>query len=899
MFSDLLIRLRALFRRDTVESELDEELRFHVDHQIEKLVRAGMPLAEATRRARLIVGTPDKIKEECRDARGTRFLEDIWHDVRYAVRILHKSPGFAAVAVLTLALGIGANSAIFSVVNSVLLRQLPYRDAKHLVWVDDYLPTQKISAVFDADYFAWRKHCVSFDEMTMYSNGQFALTGAGDAERMNGVVATWTYLRTLGVAPQIGRDISADEDRPNVSRVVLLSDSLWRRRFSTDPGVLGHTITLDGNLYTIIGVLPQGFEFPDNRKGEVLAPMAMEEFDAATKQTITFVSIIARLKAGVTPQAAAAELDTVGHSFRAASASGFAKAFANSHADVITLQERLVGNVRRALLLLLGAVSFVLLIACANVANLQLARAAGREKEFAVRVVLGAGRWRLARQLLTESTLMGLAGGVAGLALGAWLVALARHYGPRNIPHLDVTSLDGRVVLFTIAISFLTGILSGLAPIISSAGLSLNESLAQSGAQGSAGRKVVRPQQVLIALELAMALVLLIGAGLLARSFSRLVSIPTGFNSHDVIAAGISLPAKAYLNGDQERAFYSQLMERVQALPGVLSAGGVAALPFDGSVRFVGGVQVEGRSASGTGAGGAAWLANPNDVPANNLHIAQNAVLPGYFSTLRIPLRAGRYLDRRDRVDSPQTTVVNDTFVKYFLPNENPIGRRIQFGRAIGTNVWCTIVGVVGDTKQIGSAAETMPEAFLPFDQLAFPNMALVIRTDAGAGTILAGVRAALASVDKNVPLSTVETLDDMLAGRVASQRFNMALLVAFAGLALMLAAVGIYGVMAYAVGQRRQEIGIRMALGALPRNVQRMVLAQGARLAAFGVVIGLGAGYWLTRLLGSVLFEVKPSDPATFVGGAIVLFGVALVACWLPARRAMRVDPIVALRYE
>ncbi len=538
------------------------------------------------------------------------------------------------------------------------------------------------------------------------------------------------------------------------------------------------------------------------------------------------------------------------------------------------------------MLLLLGAVSFVLLIACANVANLQLARAAGREKEFAVRVALGAGKWRLARQLLTESALMGLIGGAAGLALGAWLVALARHYGPHNIPHLDVTSLDGRVVLFTIVISFLTGILSGLAPIISSIGLSLNESLGQSGAQGSAGRRVVRAQQVLIALELAMALVLLIGGGLLARSFSRLVSVPPGFNSHGVVAARVSLPVKAYFNADQERAFYSQLMEKVQALPGVTSAGAVAALPFDRSLRNYGGVQVEGRS-------------TPDIVPANVLHIAQNSAMPGYFGTLRIPLRNGRYLDRRDGADSPQTTVVNETFVHMFLRNEDPIGRRIQFGRSIGTNVWCTIVGVVGDTPPIGTATETLPEVFVPFDQLAFPSMTVVIRTDAEAGTIFASVRAALASVDKKVPLATVETLDELLAGRVASQRFNMALLVAFASLALSLAAVGIYGVMAYAVGQRRQEIGIRMALGALPSNVQLMVLAQGARLALFGIVVGLSAGIGLTRLLRAALFEVNPSDPATFVGGAVVLFGVALVACWLPARRAMRVDPIVALRYE
>jgi putative ABC transport system permease protein len=846
--------------------------------------RAEMPVVAAAAE-RLPNGFHFEAQEiRLRKTRGGNAMADFVQDLRYALRMLRKSPGLTAIVILTLALGIGANSAIFSVVNSVLLRPLPYRDAKRLVWVGDYLPNQRQSVVFDLDYFAWRKHSKSFEEMTAYMPAsEYTLTGAGDAERIFGVRATNTYLRTLGVAPQIGRDISAEEDIPYGPRVALLSDSLWRRRFAGDAKVVGRTIVLDGNLYTVIGVLPSGFEFPENRKGDLLVPLGIADLEISTNRPILFVRIIARMKPGVTPEGAGAEVDTVAHPFHETFPGGFGKLFAGSQAQVMFLRDRLVGNSRKSLLLLLGAVGFVLLIACANVASLQLARAAAREKEIAVRGALGAGRWRLARQLLTESALTGLAGGAAGLALGVWIVALVRHYGPHNIPHLDVTYLDARVIIFTIVISLFTGILFGLAPVLSAFRLSLNESLKQGGAQGSAGRKVVRPQQALMTLELALALVLLIGGGLLARSFVRLVSIPQGFDSHGVLTAKISLPASKYIKEEQQRAFYSQLMGQIQALPRVTSAGAGGALPLGGMV-FGSIIQIEGRPAD------LERIVDPRTGTAVDM------VTQGSFTALRIPLKAGRLLDQRDGANATQTAVVNEAFVRRYFPNEDPLGHRFQ---TAGNKSWRTIVGVVGDTRQMGLAAEVMPEVFLPLEQSPYPDMELVIRTDADPLTLVSAVRAAVASIDRDVPLFGVETLDDMLAGEVASQRFNMALLGAFAGLALLLAAVGIYGVMAYAVGQRTQEIGIRMALGALPENVLRMVLMQGARLAVFGVVLGLGAGIALTRLLRSLLFEVKPSDPATFGVCAGILFAAAIAACWIPARRATRVDPLVALRYE
>jgi putative ABC transport system permease protein len=850
----------------------------------QEIRKADQPIAEVVNAVVPEEWREAMCEENVRKRRGGNFMADFWQDIRYAFRVLRNSPGITLVVVLTLALGIGANSAIFSVVNSVLLRPLPYRDAASLVWITDQIPKQNQPMVFDVDYFAWRKRCTSFQEIAAYSNGaEYTLTGAGDAERISGVSGTYTYLRTLGVSPRIGRDISADEDRPGAPNVVLISDGLWHRRFSTDPNVVGRTMTLDGNLYTIIGVLPPGFEFPASPKGEFLTPLALEDRGVLPNTRFMFVGVIARLKPGVTPEVAASDVDTVSRPFHAAFPGGFDKMLKGARAQVMFLRDHLVGDVRKALLLLFGAVGFVLLIACVNVASLQLARAAAREKEIAIRGAMGAGRWRLARQLLTESSIVGLCGGVAGLALGIWLVALVRRFGPRAIPYLDTTQLDSRVVLFTIVVSLFSGILFGLAPVFSAFRISLNDSLKQGGTQGSAGKKVVRPQQVLVTIELAMALILFIGAGLLARSFVRLISVPQGFDSHGVLTGQISLPASSYLKEEQKRAFYSQLTERLRALPGVTAAGAAATLPLGGFV-VIGAVQVEGRppvdkSPSATWSAGA----------------AVDMVNPESFAALRIPLKAGRFLDHTDVANAPATAVVNETFVRRFFPNENPLGHRVQSQ----SDTMRTIVGVVGDIRQTGIAAETLPEIYVSMEQSLNFTVRLAIRTEGDPMSLAPAVRAAVASVDKNVPLFGVETLDATLASEVASQRFSMALLVGFAALALLLSAIGIYGVMAYAVGQRTHEIGIRLALGAVPGNVLRMILLQGAKLAIFGVVIGLGAGFALTRLLSSMLFEVKPTDPLTFAAGALILFAAALSACWIPARRATKVSPLVALRYE
>jgi predicted permease len=893
------------------EAEIIEELAAQLEQSCAEALSCGASQEEAERRAlaqipdwnalaaeiqkaerpvaaEVAARVPDEWRaalreENVRKLRGGNMFADLMQDARYALRMLAKSPGLTAVIILMLALGIGANSAIFSVVNSVLLRPLPYRDPSQLVWVGDYLPEERQSIVSAADYFALAEQSSAFDSFTAISNGgDFTLTGYGEAERITGVRATYTFLRTLGVSPQLGRDIAPEEDIQGGPHVVILTDALWRRKFSADPKILGRTITLDGNSYSVIGVLPAGFRFPNSRTGQMLVPAMRARLDVGM-----YVYLIGRLKPGVTPQAAASEADAELHAFHAALPAlvpGVISGFHWEHAQaqVVELQTRIARNARKPLLVLLGAVGFVLLIACVNVANLQLARATAREKEIAVRGALGASRWRLARQLFTESALTGVAGGIAGIGLGVWLVALVRHFGPRDIPYLDRTALDSRVLLFTVAVSLLTGILFGLAPVISAFRVSVGNSLKQASTQSSGGRGVVRSQQALMTIELALTLVLLVGAGLLVKTFERIIAIPPGFDPHNVLTAQISLPGTTYAKEEQWREFYSRVLERVQAQPGVSSAGVGVALP--GMRYMTGALRVEGR---------------PNASPRGHSSVggsSVNIVSPGFFSALRIPLKSGRYLDQNDGATTTNVAVVNEALARSFFRNENPIGHRIEFGAG---STWKTIVGVVGDTRQAGPMEEIPPEAYMPEEQASDSFMNLVIKTSGASPALIPSLRSIAASVDPNVAVYGIETMDEMMADDVATEQFNMALLVAFAGLALLLAAVGIYGVMAYAVGHRRREIGVRMAIGAQRGDVLRMILAQGAKLAAVGLILGVGASFALTRVLLSLLSEVTPTDPVTFTLAALVLLCVALAACWIPARRATKVDPLVALRYE
>ena len=824
---------------------------------------------------------------------------DAWlQDLRYSLRIIGKNPSFMVVAVLALGLGIGANAAIFSVVDAVLFRGLPYRDAGQLVWATNFVKNQKQNLVFSDVYAGWRTQNHVFENIAAYSPAaEYSLTGAGSPQRLRGGQVSASFLEVLGVRPQVGRNFLPEEDRPGGSKAVLLSDAVWRASFGADPSVVGKTIALDDTPYTVVGVLPRTFEFLDNNPADLLVPFQLADSSIQISGGHVMVmirsfSVVARLRGGARLDAVAADLDAINKNVMA-SLPGNLKGLGDAQAQAFSLHDHQVGNVRPALLMLLGAVGFVLLIACANVANLQLARAADREREVAIRGALGAGRWRLARLLTTESVAVGLLGGVAGVALAALVIRLIHGFAPANVPHLQDAQLDVRVLIFALGISVLTGVLFGLAPVLAAFRVSLDETLKETAGYGSTGTGVRRAQRVLMVAEIALAIVLLTGAGLLVKSFRNLTSVQTGFDSQGVLTARVALPLERYQSIDQQRSFFQELVARLQALPGVTAAGATAAIPLRGNT-MMSSVQIEGQPQSDV------------DITRGNMPVARiNAATPGYFAALRVPLIEGRLLDERDGQDAPNSVVVNQAFVRRFITGKEAIGKRFTAGMGpgrgplgAGPQTW-TIVGVVGDTKQRGLASETMPEATATALQWPRFQMTLVLRTSVEPLSLVSAVRKQVSDLDKDLPLYGVQTMDDILSEEVATQRFNAGALAGFAALAALLAAVGIYGVMAYAVAQRTREIGVRIALGAGPQRVLGMVLKQGLGLALIGVVLGVGASLALTRLMSTMLFGVKASDPATYAGVAAGLTVVALAACWIPARRATRVDPVIALRYE
>lgn len=882
-----------LWRRGRRNKELSEELQAHLTLAEREAMESGQALKEAGHSARKEFGSISLAEEVTRDAWGWRWFVEMMQDVRYGVRNMLRTPAFTVVTMLTLALGIGANTAIFSVVDAVLFRALPYRDAGRLVWATNFMSNQGQNLVFADVYAGWRAQNHVFENIAAYqASDETTLTGSGTPERLRGAKVSESFLNVLGVALPLGRNFSPEEDRPAGPKTVILSDSLWRSKFGADPKVVGRVIALDDTPYTVIGVLPRDFEFLDNSPADLLLPFqladtSIEISNGRVRVMIQPLSVVARLRPRATLPGVVAELNAINERVTKSLPGNFKKLLGDGHAQVFLLHDHEIGDVRLALLVLLGAVGFVLLIACANVANLQLARAAAREKEVAIRGALGAGRWRLARQLLTESSAAAVAGGGAGLLLAAWVIRLIHRFAPTNIPHLPSARLDLRVLVFTLAISLLTGILFGLAPVLAAFRVSLNNTLKESGPQSGSGAGTRRAQRALMIAEIALSFVLFIGAGLLVKSFHQLTAIQPGFDPHGVLTARVALPLDQYQTVDQQRSFFQQLVERLQTLPGVSAAGETFAIPLRGSL-MVSTIQVEGQP--------------PPDFTSANVPTASiNSVSPRYFAALRVPLLEGRLLDARDGADAPNSVVVNQVFVRRYFEKEDPIGKRFTAGLGRGTGgpkMW-TIVGVIGDTKQRGLASEIMPEVTASCLQWPLSTMTLVLRTSVPPLSVASAVRKEVSDLDKNLPLFGVQTMDDLLSAEVASQRFNAGALAGFAGLAVLLAAVGIYGVMAYAVSQRTREMGVRIALGAGAGNVLRMILSQGLRLAVIGVALGLVASFALTRLMTGLLFGVKPTDPGTFglVTGA--LLAVAVIACWIPAWRATRVDPVIALRYE
>jgi putative ABC transport system permease protein len=807
-------------------------------------------------------------------------LDTIWQDLRYGFRLLLKNPGFTVVAVLTLALGIGANTAIFSIVNGVLFRSLPYRNADKLVMVWHHRPqnpTGEIPASFP-DVQDWKKENHVFEGLAAYAFNRFRVTGQEGPDETRGIFATPDLFPVLGANPLLGRTLLPSDDR---ERVVVLSHRLWQRRYNGDPAVIGKTIVLNAESYAIVGVMPPGFLFPTPEIELWLSFASIYSTvgnatigDWISSRSLRGYRVIARLKNGVSIEPAEAEMNTI--------ANRLAHAYPDSNANLgihlVPIRKQLLGNIQAALLVLLGAVGFILLMACANVANLMLVRTATRDREIAVRRALGAGQFRLVRQLLTESLLLAILGGMLGLLLAFWGVDVILTLSPDNIPRLDDVRVEGEVFAYTAAISILTGVLFGLAPVAQTWKLNLNETLKAAGRGSSGHLHGRRIRGLLVVVEFALALVLLIGAGLMMKSFTRLVAVNPGFNPDHVLTMQVGLTLNQYQKAEQQVAFFQEALRRIAALPGVEAVGASTSMPPMYTQRGSG-FTIEGHPAPPPGQAPTALY-----MPAT----------PGYWQALGIPLLKGRFFTDGDTADAPSVAVINETLARQHFPQEVPLGQRIRVDGDL-----CTVVGIVGDVKYTGLGADVGPQIFVPHAQNPFPGMYLVIRTTPDPQSLIAAIRTEILAVDPEQGPTRINTMDELLSDAVAQPRFNTFLIGLFGALGLILAAVGIYGVMSFSVAQRTHEIGIRMALGAQSRDVLKLIVRQGVMLALMGVGIGLAAALALTRLMEGLLFSVSVTDPTTFVAISGLLIGVALVACYIPARRATRVDPMVALRYE
>jgi putative ABC transport system permease protein len=810
----------------------------------------------------------------------------LMQDMRYGIRMLSKNPGFAIIAVLTLALGIGANTAIFSVVNAELLRPLPFRDSGRLVSVatgNSRMHSSNGSTSYP-DFMDWRSQNQVFDKMAAYTEATFTLTGQANPAHLEGASISSDTFDLLGVSPELGRTFQPEEDGPN-HRVVVISDRLWRQQFKGDPGIIGGTITLDNSAYTVVGVMPASFRYPLQREPQAIWSTLSPLNDTSDNSPpmvqhrgAHFLTCIARLRPGVTLAQAQAAMDVI------ASSLGKHYPDTNKYMNVhlSSLQDRLTGSIRPALLAMMIAVGLVLLIACVNVANLLLARATTRGREIAIRTAMGAGRIRVVRQLLTESLLLAIVAGILGAALAFWGSDVLVRLSPENLPRVGEIHIDGWALAFTAGLSLLTGILFGLAPALQSTHSNIVEALKEGSLSMTAGRSRHGLRSSLVIVEMALALILLVSAGLLIRSLIRLQDVNPGFDPHNVMTASLDLPDAKY--SDPKKAeFFRGLIPQLQAIPGVQSAAGVFPLPMSGDeIRTS--FQIEGRPVA------------KSDEP----HTSIRCVTPNYFTAMRIPLLQGREFTERDEASSTKVLIVNQAFAQQFFPGENPIGQRILAGIAnAGEPPMREIIGVVGNVKFEDLTSEFSPESYIPYGQLQFGSITIVVRSSKNPQGLAKPIAAAVQSLDKDLPTYASKTVEQYLDGTIAVPRFNTFLLAIFAALAMVLTAVGLYGVISYTVAQRTHEIGIRMALGAQPGDMMRLVVGQGMRLALFGVGVGLIAALGLTRFLSSLLFGVSSTDPVSFAAVVAMLFTVVLLACYIPARRAMRVDPMIALRYE
>lgn len=891
---EIRARLAELHLSPTREQDIVEELSQHLEDAFEAAVSRGATEQEAHRTASAELC--DLLQRELQGAErpvtqnpvamGTRrksnFVADAAQDIRYALRMFAKNPAFSAIAVLALALGIGANSAIFSVVDAILLRPLPFKNPGQLVMIWEnatHLGFPK-NTPSPANFLDWRQQSTVFDGMAAFAERSFNLTGVGEPERLDGRRVSANLFDLLGVRPIVGRTFLPQEDAPG-TKVAVLNEALWKRRFGGNPGIVGQAITLNGESYTVVGVVKSTIRLPAYGKwrDQVWVPLAFASEEAASRGD-HFLQVIARIKPGITVRQAQAEMETI----MARLAQQYPRYNTRIGAVVRPLHEEIVGDIKPALLVLLGAVVFVLLIACANVANLLLARAAVRQKEIALRLALGADRTRLTKQLLVESVMLSLLGAIVGLGFAYAGLSVLTHFIPPEVMHPEAIAINARVLLFTLAIAMITGLIFGLAPAMQASHFNLNDTLKDGGRDSGASVQGKRVRSALVIAEVAVSFILLIGAGLLINSFMHLRNLDPGFRADHLLALNVDLSEVKYPDAPQRIAFFDEVVRRVRTLPGVQSAAVAGNLPFTYNGDSMG-IAVEGI---------------PDPPPDQWPDVIYRTIGPGYFATMGIPLVRGRDFTDQDTLDTTLGVAISEKTAKHYWPNQDPIGKRLKPGASTSQSPWRTVIGVVKDVRQNDFIAEPKMEMYLSFRQVHSPVAnALVVRTSVDPLSLATSVRNAIWSVDKDQPVSNVDSMQHIVAGAIARQRFSMLLLAIFAGLALVLAAVGIYGVMSYSVAQQTREIGVRIALGAKRSDVLVMTVKNGLKLAAVGVFFGLLAAFVMTRVLTSLLFGIGATDPVTFTIVALVIITVAILASYIPALRATKVDPMIALRAQ
>ena len=878
------LRLRSLFRRSPADQELDEELRDHVERTTEHYAAQGMVWPEARRMALLKLGGVEQTKEKCREARQVNWILDLVQDLRYGLRILQKAPGFTAVAVLTLALGIGANTAIFSIVDAVLLRALPYRHPEQLVLLFN-VPLQQPDALASLsyrDFRTYREQNRVFSEMAGNAFHDLTLTGAGEPFVVNTAVVTPEIFALLNAQPLAGRTLLPEDGQQGAAPVAMLSENLWRSRFGANPGLIGQSITLDMRPFTVVGVLPANFRYPESLpRQDVWIAVAQDPLTGPlmSRPGVGILGGIARLKTGVTVEQAQAGMKTLA----ARMAQEFPAEDAELTVRVEPYRQFVVGNLKSSLLILLGAVGLVLFIVCANIANLLLSRATSRGREIAVRIALGAGNARIVRQLLTESALLGLLGGVAGVLLAVGGVWVLRPFVPPDVTQISSIHVGSAVLAFALLLSLAAALGVGLAPALLATPSNLQSNIREGG-ERTGRRGGHRVRSFLAIAEMSLATVLLIAGGLLIRSLALVTSVHPGFDATEITSAEISLPQFQYSTPQQWETFSRELLAALHAQPGLQDSALAAPLPMDrqgaASLRF-------------------SIVGNLPATPGNSPAADYTTVSPGYFDVLRIPLLRGRLFSEQDGPSHPKAVIISEALAQRYFPNEDPIGKQMRFGFPPNSDVSRGIVGVVGDVRNDRLSRRPGPMMYVPFAQAPLWGGEVVVRSSLSPSSVAAAIRQSVYSIDRNLPVTDVGTLADALGRSISQERFRALLLGSFSALALLLAGVGIFGVLSYFAAQRTHEIGVRMALGAQRWDVLRLVLGQGMKLAMLGLSAGVIAALLLTRLMVSLLYGVTPTDPLTFAAVVLVLLTVALTACYLPARRAMRVDPMVALRYE